>query len=109
MVGTFLIQPSLARSMLALEPAELLHLDVARLMSLTQAEPHVAWEILMESEQVLRMTLRSYGIRTFGSIRLRVANAILDRALSSGPAGAGTVVIGTQHELANAPRPGGEV
>ncbi len=102
MVGTFLSQPSLARSLLALEPTEVLHLDVARFISLTQSEPELGWEMLMESGQILRLTHRSYGIRTFGSIRLRVANAILDRALASGLAVAGTVVTGTQHELANA-------
>ena len=102
-VGTFVSnQPSLARSLLALEPIEFLHLDGARFASLTEAEPQVAWELLMETARVLRVTHRSYGIRTFGSIRVRVANAVLDRALASGPAAAGTVVRGTQHELANA-------
>jgi CRP/FNR family transcriptional regulator len=102
-VGTFVAnQPSLARTLVALEPAELLHLDEARFVSLTQTEPQVTWVMLVESARILRITHRSYGIRTFGSIRLRVANAIRDRALASGPAVAGTVVTGTQHELANA-------
>jgi CRP/FNR family transcriptional regulator, cyclic AMP receptor protein len=102
-IGTFVAdQPSLARSLLAVDSAELFHFDVGRFVSLTQSEPQVAWEMLMEAARILRVTHRSYGIRTFGSIRLRVANAILDRALASGPVAAGAIVSGTQHELANA-------
>jgi CRP-like cAMP-binding protein len=102
-IGTFDgTQPVLARSLQAIESAELLHLDVSRLSTLAQSEPQLAWVLLLETVQALRQAHRSYSIRTFGSIRLRVANALLERALVCGGAVAGTVVLGTQHELATA-------
>jgi CRP-like cAMP-binding protein len=102
-IGTFDgTEPVLARSMQATDPCELLHLDVSRLTILAQSEPQLAWVLLLETVQALRQAHRSYSIRTFGSIKLRVANALLERALACGGAVAGTVVLGTQHELATA-------
>jgi CRP/FNR family transcriptional regulator len=102
-IGSFTgTDPGLARSLQALEPLELLNLDATRLASLAQAEPPLAFELLLEAGRVMRMVQRCYGIRTFGSVRVRVANALLDRAAACGSASAGTVVQGTQHELANA-------
>ena len=103
MIGTFTgIRTGLARSLQALDSSELLHLDVARISELARREPPLAWEMLLETARVLRLAHRAYGIRAFGSIRVRVANAILDLALARGRVAAGTVVSGTQHELANA-------
>lgn len=100
-VGTFYGYPAtLSRSVLVLQPAELLQLDVSRLTALAQKEPAVAWEFLRETNRVLNLVHRSYGIRTFGSVRLRVANVILERAEACGGAKKGTVVTGTQQELA---------
>lgn len=95
-------EPGLARSLQALAPLELLNLDATRLASLAQAEPPLAFELLLEASRMLRMVQRCYGIRALGSVRVRVANALLDRAAACGSASAGTVVLGTQHELANA-------
>jgi CRP/FNR family transcriptional regulator len=101
LIGTFIgTRSSLTRSMQAIEPVELLHLEATRLAALAQTEAQLAWEMLLEISRAVRLTHRSYGIRTFGSIRLRLANAILERALTSGPVVPGTVVPGTQHELA---------
>ncbi len=102
-IGTFYAYPaSLSRNVLVLQRAELFHLDVSRLTALTQKEPAVAWEFLRETTRVLNLVNRSYGIRTFGSVRLRVANAILERAEACGGAKKGTVVTGTQQEFATA-------
>ena len=102
-IGTFDgTQPVLARSLQAIEPAELLHIDVSRLTTLAQSEPQLAWVLLLETVGALRQAHRSYSIRTFGSIRIRVANALLERTLACGGAATGTVVLGTQHELATA-------
>jgi len=107
MIGTFAERrPSIARSLHALEASELLRLDAQRLAGLAKSEPRLAWELLVEESRVLRLAHRSYGIRAFGSVRLRVANAILEiastRSRSRGGVRPGTVVTGTQQELANA-------
>lgn len=102
-IGTFDgTEPVMARSLQAMESSELLHLDVSRLAILAQSEPQLAWVLLLETVRALRQAHRAYSIRTFGSIRLRVANALLERALACGGAVAGTVVLGTQHDLATA-------
>jgi CRP/FNR family cyclic AMP-dependent transcriptional regulator len=103
MIGSFADgAPNLARNLHAMEACELLHLDALRLAGLAKSEPRFAWEMLLEASRVLRLAHRSYSIRAFGSVRLRVASAILDIAAVRGGARPGTVVIGTQHELANA-------
>lgn len=101
LIGAFAGMPvGLSRSLQASEPVELLHLDATRLAALVQSDAQLAWELLLEAARVMRLADRSYGIRAFGSIRLRVANAILEHALASGPLVAGTTVAGTQHDLA---------
>ncbi len=102
-VGTFdAIQPNLARSMQALDESELLHINTERFSALAQREAQVSWHLLQEIARSMRIVHRSYCIRAFGSVRVRVANAILDQATAKGQARAGTVVAGTQHDLANA-------
>src|SRR4029077_21018300 len=103
MIGSFAdATPNLARSLHALEACELLHLDAPRLARLAKSEPRLAWEMLLEESRVLRLAHRSHSIRAFGTVRLRVANAILEIAGIRGDTRPGTVVSGTQHELANA-------
>jgi CRP/FNR family cyclic AMP-dependent transcriptional regulator len=105
MIGSFAgSSPGIARSLHALETSELLRLDAARLAGLARSDPRLAWEMVLEGARVLRLAHRSYSIRAFGSVRLRVADAILEiaRSRSRGPVGRGTVVTGTQQELANA-------
>jgi CRP/FNR family transcriptional regulator len=83
-----------------LVPTELLYLDVTRVADIARTDARVAFGMLTESNRVLELTHRSYSIRVFGSLRVRVANAILERATTCGRVSAGTVVEGTQHELA---------
>jgi CRP/FNR family transcriptional regulator len=100
-VGSFVaVTSSYARSLEAIDPSELLHLDVARLDAVVRTEPVVAYELLVETSRAMRLAHRAYSLRAFGSIRVRVANAILERATARGEIKPGTVVQGTQHELA---------
>jgi CRP/FNR family transcriptional regulator, cyclic AMP receptor protein len=92
--------PSLARGMEAVDRSELLHLDAARLEQLARAEAPLAFEMLRETTSALRLAHRAFSLRAFGTIRVRVANAILERAAARGPIRHGTVVQGTQQELA---------
>lgn len=58
--------------------------------------------MLAESSRVARVNTKSYYIRTFGSIRLRVANALLEHPKASSGLAVGAVAHCNQHELANA-------
>jgi CRP/FNR family cyclic AMP-dependent transcriptional regulator len=105
MIGSFAgSRPSIARSLHALETSELLRLDAARLAGLARSDARLAWEMVLEGARVLGLAHRSYSVRAFGSVRLRVADAILEiaRNRSRGVVDRGTVVTGTQQELANA-------
>jgi CRP/FNR family transcriptional regulator len=102
-MGTFLRrEPGLARSLQAIEDSELLNLDVSRLKSLARTEPPLAWEMLLETARVLQLSHRAYSIRAFGTVRLRVAHALVERAITCCGALQGAVIAGTQHDLANA-------
>ena len=100
-IGGFVGAPaSLARNLNVLETSDLLHLDAVRLERLARTEAALAFEMLNEASRVLRLAHRAYSLRAFGSIRVRVANAILERAAARGEIAPNTVVPGTQHELA---------
>jgi len=99
-VGSFVaVTASYARSLEAVDDSEILHIDVGRLESIVRTEVVVAYELLVETSRAMRLAHRAYSLRAFGSIRVRVANAILERAAARGDIRAGTVVQGTQHEL----------
>jgi len=100
-IGSFgAVRTTLPRSLEALDASEFLHLDVERLEALARAEPPLAFELLNESARVVRLAHRAYTLRAFATIRVRVANAILERASARGDIVPGTVVHGTQHDLA---------
>jgi CRP/FNR family transcriptional regulator, cyclic AMP receptor protein len=103
-MGTFEgVGPGLARSFQVLEGCELLRLDVGRMTALARKEPAVTWEFLQESIRISRQAHRSFLIRSYGSVRTRVASALLERARAcTASSEEGTVLNGTQHELANA-------
>lgn len=103
MVGIFAARaPRLARAVQALEPSELLFLDGSRVKELSLAEPAFAWAMIEELTTVLDSTHRALYIRAFGSVRQRVASAILERAEIAGCLRPGCKVLGTQAELATA-------
>ena len=91
---------ALARSVQTMRDSEVLHIDAANLQALARTDAPLAYEMLVETTRMLRLAHRAYSIRAFGSVSLRVASAILDRARACGGAETGTVVSGTQHELA---------
>ncbi|HKW69862.1 MAG TPA: Crp/Fnr family transcriptional regulator [Candidatus Dormibacteraeota bacterium] len=95
-------QPKIARAVQALEPAEILFVDATRIRELAIAEPSFAWALIEELTTVLNSAHRALYIRAYGSVRQRVASAILDRAELSGSLEAGRKVSGTQVELATA-------
>jgi CRP/FNR family transcriptional regulator, cyclic AMP receptor protein len=94
--------PKIARAVQSLEPSELLFVDGARIRELALAEPEFAWAMIEELTTVLNSTHRALYIRAYGSVRQRVASAILERAEISGHLAAGCKLKGTQFELATA-------
>ena len=103
MTGVFAArEPRIARAVQALEPAELLFVDGARVRDMALAEPAFAWALIEELTSVLNSTHRALYIRAYGSVRQRVASAILERAELSSRLRAGSRVSGTQVELATA-------
>jgi CRP/FNR family transcriptional regulator, cyclic AMP receptor protein len=93
-------QPRIARGVQALEPSELLVIPADRMKHLATAYPAVALALLEELTSILNMTQRALYIRSSGSIRQRVAVAIVDRARLDGPITPGRSIAGTQTELA---------
>jgi CRP/FNR family transcriptional regulator len=92
--------PKLPRAVEALEPGELLLIDGERVKELCLAHPAFAWAMIEELTTVLNATQRALYIRAFGSVRQRVASAIIERAAASGAVVTGRRVAGTQQELA---------
>lgn len=93
-------EPRIARGIQALEPSELLLITADRMKQLAGAHSAVAWALIEELTTILNITQRALYIRAFGSIRQRVAIAIVDRARLDGPIHAGRSITGTQSELA---------
>lgn len=93
-------QPHIARGIQALEPAELMLIAAERVKQLAEAHPALAWALVEELTSILNLTQRALYIRAFGSVRQRVAIAIVDRARLAGPVLAGRSITGTQSELA---------
>lgn len=93
-------EPRIARGIQALEPSELLVLEAARVKQLAQANPPLAWAMIEELTTILNLTQRALYVRAFGSVRQRVAIALVARASLEGSITAGQAVIGTQSELA---------
>lgn len=102
-VGSFsALEPSLARSLQALETSEVLHFNVLQMTELAQREPAVSWALFVGMNSTMRETHRAIRMRAFGSVRARVANVILERARSSEGLRRMAEVKGTQHDLADA-------
>jgi CRP/FNR family transcriptional regulator, cyclic AMP receptor protein len=101
MVGVFAArQPRIARGLVALEPTELLMISAERMRKLTLNHAEFAWELVEELTTILNMTHRALYLRAFGSVRQRVAVAIMDRARLDGDVAPGLELRGTQTELA---------
>ena len=101
MTGVFASrQPALARGVQAIDRSELLFIGGERMKEISLAEPRFAWALIEELTTVLNSNQRALYIRAFGSVRLRVVSAIVDRVRASGGLRAGRKVQGTQHELA---------
>ena len=90
------------RGIQVLEEARVLMLDPNRQRTLTEKQPAVAEALQEETRRGLDDLLRMSGVRAFGSIRTRVANAIVEQAKANGSFAEGSQVAGTQEELATA-------
>jgi len=90
------------RGVHALQPTELLLLDINRQTALAEREPAVAAALRDDTRRGLDDLLPMSCIRVFGSIRTRVASAIVEQAKATGSFEAGSEVSGTQEELATA-------
>ena len=95
-------QPHIARGIQALEASELLLIDAERMHQISMAYPAFGWALIEELTTVLNATHRALYVRAFGSVRQRVATAIVDRARLSGDVAVGHSITGTQAELATA-------
>lgn len=93
-------QPRIARGIQTLEPSELLLIAADRMKHLATSHPAMAWALVEELTTILNLNQRALYIRAFGSVRQRVAIAIVDRARLAGPVTGGRVISGTQSELA---------
>ena len=92
--------PKIARGVQALEACELLLIGADRMRDLSLAHPAIAWALVEEMTTALHASQRALYIRSFGSVRQRVAIAIVDRARLSGRVTVGQTIEGTQSELA---------
>jgi CRP/FNR family transcriptional regulator, cyclic AMP receptor protein len=103
MTGVFAPRvPRIARGIQALEPTQLLLITAERMKTLANSHPTIAWALIEELASILNLTQRALYIRAFGSIRQRVAVAIVDRARLIGGVKPDQVIAGTQSELATA-------
>lgn len=88
------------RGLHVLEACEILILSQRRIREFAESDPGFAVAALEELSAIMSTALCAVYMRSFGSVRQRVANAILDRAVLSGGVIKGRAVLGTQHELA---------
>ncbi|HYL08256.1 MAG TPA: Crp/Fnr family transcriptional regulator [Candidatus Udaeobacter sp.] len=96
------VQASLECHLEAIEQSELLMIDQDRVERLAEAKPAFALALMEELREIISSGLRAVYLRAFGTVRDRVANAILERAAVTGEIAAGRTVAGTQYELAMA-------
>lgn len=88
------------RGLHVVEECEILILGQRRVRELAESDPAFAFAALEELAAIMSTAMRAVYTRSFGSVRQRVADAILDRAALSGGVIQGRAVRGTQHELA---------
>jgi CRP/FNR family transcriptional regulator, cyclic AMP receptor protein len=86
----------------AVEPSELLHLEVKRMERLAQHEPELAMALAEELANLLRHAHRTLAGSAFATVRSRVARDLLERAGRAEAPRSGTHVRVTQQALANA-------
>lgn len=94
--------PHLSRAVIALETAELVLIDGERVRRTALAHPALAWEMVEEMTTVLNLNQKALLVRSQGTVRQRVVNAIAELADLAGGLTPGRVVHGTQQELAHA-------
>jgi CRP-like cAMP-binding protein len=89
-VGVFAARlPRISRGLQALEPCELLMITADRMRELSMAHPEFAWALVEEMTTILNLAQRALYLRAFGTVRQRVAVAIMDRARLGGEVRAG--------------------
>jgi CRP/FNR family transcriptional regulator, cyclic AMP receptor protein len=86
----------------AVEPSELLHLDVARLERLARREPVLSRALAEELANLLHHAYRAVAGTAFATVRSRVARDLLERAARNETAQPGTRVRVTHQAIANA-------
>jgi CRP/FNR family transcriptional regulator, cyclic AMP receptor protein len=86
----------------AVEPSELLHLEVHHIERLARSEPALAMALAEELANLLRHAYRSLAGSAFATVRSRVARDLLERAARAEAPRSGTRVQVTQQALANA-------
>lgn len=101
MVAGVLSTPPTVRAQ-AITPAALLMLDAAALRALAQRDARVAWAVAEEVGARLQQVTASLGDQVFGSVRQRVARALLLRAAQQQDEGSAPTVRLTQQDLADA-------
>ena len=102
-VGALLmIGSGLSTGIQAIEPSLLLQLDMPHLLALADRQPEVSAALRDESIECLRTAYRSLATSAFGSVKLRVARDLVERARASGRLEPGARIRVTQQALADA-------
>ena len=103
LVGTVVATGSgLSTGFQAIEPADLLHLDVPRLMACARQRPELAIALVEELTGRLRHAYRALAASSFATVRSRVARDLVERAVAMGNLRPGVRIPVTQQELADA-------
>jgi len=103
LVGSVTRQGSgLSTAIQAIEPSNLLHLDVKRLQAIADREAALSTALLEEMAGRLRAAYRSLAASAFGTVRSRIARDLVERARASGQLQRGAHLQVTQQALADA-------
>jgi CRP/FNR family transcriptional regulator len=86
----------------AIEPSDLLYLDVVNLQRTARADPELSMALVQQLEESLRKAHQSLASTAFSTVRSRVARDLLERAGKTEPPRSGARMRVTQQALANA-------
>ena len=103
LIGTLdLAGLDVSRRVQSIAPSRLLHFDAVQLERLAKREPALAWQMIEELADRLVQAYRTLALRSFATVRWRVARDIIERAVAAGDLREGAHVRLTHQEVADA-------
>ena len=103
LIGTLdLAGLDVSRRVQSIAPSRLLHFDAVQLERLAKREPALAWQMIEELADRLVQAYRTLAMRSFATVRWRVARDIIERAVAAGDLREGAHVRLTHQEVADA-------